>query len=209
MNGLGRLLFALLVLHAGNAAPAAENAGSDAVAEVAARIAKAPLLRGRFEQMKQVVGFRKPLRSEGRFVLARERGILWQSEKPFASLLIVTPESLVSETAGATQRIDTAQEPALRAINAILFDLIGGDIARLRTRFDVQATPLERDRWQLKLQPRSGPLAQTIVAIELAGARHVERVLLVEANGDRTEITFSELAQGTELSTEEAARLAR
>ena len=181
----------------------------DAVSAVASRVAHPALQRGQFEQLKQVAGFRKPLRSTGRFVLARGRGIIWNTETPFASRLIVTPERLLSESAGGTQTLDAAEEPALRSINAILFDLIGGDVAKLQARFDVLATVQDGGRWEMKLTPKPGLIAQAFDAIELHGAVHVDRVVLFESNGDRSEITFSKLAETPALNAEEAARLAQ
>ncbi len=200
-----RRVICVIALGFGSALAHAEGA----IADVATRIAHPSLLRGHFVQLKQVAGFRKPLRSAGQFVLVRERGIIWRNEQPFASSLVVTPERLVSEVGGSTRRVDAAQEPAVRAINAILFDLIDADIARLQARFDLLAIAQADGRWQLKLTPKAGTLTQAINAVELEGARHVDRVVLVEANGDRSEIAFSELAESPALTPEEAARLAQ
>lgn len=177
--------------------------------EVAARIAQPQVLRGRFEQDKQVAGFRKPLHSSGRFVLARARGVLWLTEQPFASQLVLTGARLSVESGGSTRSIDAADEPALAAIHAVLFDLLAGDIAKLHANFTIAAQLLAAERWRLQLQPKPGLFAQAFTRIELEGARHVERVQLFEANGDRTGIAFRELAQGAQLSADEAARLAQ
>ncbi|MBI2397036.1 MAG: outer membrane lipoprotein carrier protein LolA [Xanthomonadales bacterium] len=179
------------------------------LAEVAARIEQPQVLRGRFEQDKQVAGFRKPLHSSGRFVLARARGVLWSTEQPFASQLVLTGASLSVESGGSTRNIDAADEPALAAIHAVLFDLLGGDIAKLQANFTIVAQLLDADRWRLQLQPKPGLFAQAFTRIELEGARHVERVQLFEVNGDRTEIAFREFDQAAELTADEAARLAQ
>ena len=42
---------------------------------VRARLAKPAVLRGQFEQQKQLQGFRNPLKSSGDFLLLRDRGI--------------------------------------------------------------------------------------------------------------------------------------
>lgn len=182
-----------------------------AVAEidtVAARLARPELLRGRFEQSKQVAGFRNPLRSRGHFVLVRGRGVLWQTEHPFASTLTVTPERITVTAGDSTRRIDAAQEPALRAINRLLFDLLAGDIARLQADFEVQSVDLDGARWRLRLRPKAGAFAAVFDSVELEGAQHVDRVLLAERNGDRTDIGFSDHAEQPALDGDEAARLA-
>ncbi len=175
---------------------------------VAARIEQPQLLRGRFDQDKQVAGFRKALHSSGRFVLVRGQGVLWFTERPFASQLALTGARLSVASGGSTRIIDAAEEPALAAVHAVLFDLLGGDIAKLQANFTIAAELLDDERWRLQLQPKPGLFAQAFTRIELEGARQVERVQLFEANGDGTAIAFREIGTGPELSADEAARLA-
>lgn len=200
-----RVLAAMLLLFLG-VAPLRAASELD---EVAARIEQPQLLRGRFEQDKQVAGFRKPLHSSGRFVLVRGQGVLWFTERPFASQLALTGARLSVASGGSTRTIDAAEEPALAAVHAVLFDLLGGDIAKLQANFTIAAELLDDERWRLQLLPKPGLFAQAFTRVGLEGTRQVERVQLAEANGDRTTITFRELADAPELSTDEAARLAQ
>jgi len=201
-----RVLAAMLLLLFLGVAPWLAASELDAVA---ARIEQPQLLRGRFEQDKQVAGFRKPLHSSGRFVLVRGQGVLWFTERPFASQLTLTGARLSVASGGSTRTIDAAEEPALAAVHAVLFDLLGGDIAKLQANFTIAAEWLDDERWRLRLQPKPGLFAQAFTRIELEGARQVERVQLFEANGDGTVIAFRELGTGPELSADEAARLAQ
>ncbi len=107
------------------------------------------------------------------------------------------------------RRIDAADEPALRAINTLLFDVLGGDIARLHSAFVIEASPTIGPHWQLRLTPKPGLFAQVFSRIELQGERHVETVVLDERNGDRSTIRFRDLAEAPALSADEVVRLAQ
>ncbi len=61
------------------------QAAPDLAASVRQQLVQAPVLRGEFEQSKQVQGFSKPLISRGSFIVSRERGVLWLTKTPFAS----------------------------------------------------------------------------------------------------------------------------
>ncbi len=199
---------ALLAFAAGLAFPAVAQDDA-ALARIAARVEQPELLRGQFVQARQVQGFRQPLRSSGRFVLAREQGVLWLTEKPFPSSLSVTPRGLVAENGGQVRRIDTDKEPGLRAVNALLSDLLGGELARLARDFSIEVAHEDADGWRLKLTPRGEPLSRVFDAIALQGADVVESVSLIEGNGDVTDIAFSQLAKEPALSDAEAQRLAQ
>ncbi len=200
-----RMVVALLLVLA--AWPAV--ADDAALAAIEARIGKVQVLRGGFEQEKQVEGFRNPLRSQGRFVLARDRGVLWTTQKPFPSEVVLTGERILSRQADGSLRIelDGRQQPALAAANAMMLALVGGDVRALSTHFNIAADTLPDGSWRLRLSPRRAALSRAFTSIVLTGDRHVRTVEIVEAGGDRTRLHFVELSETpSRLQPEEAAR---
>lgn len=177
-----------LLLAAGTAM--AQAAG--ALDAIERRIAKVAVLRGGFEQEKQVAGFRNPLRSQGRFVLARDRGVLWTTEKPFPSEVVLTGERILSRQADGSLRIelDGRGQPALAAANAMMLALVGGDVRALSSHFDIEAEAPPGDAWSMRLTPRRAALSRAFASIVLSGDRYVREVEIVEAGGDRTRLKF-------------------
>lgn len=185
------------------------GAAEDAVQAIARDVARPAVLRGQFSQEKQVAGFRNPLRSQGRFVVARERGVIWTTLKPFPSEMVITAERILSKQRDGTTRVelDARQQPAMRSVNAILFALMSGDVQALSSQFTVEA---QRDAkgWALSLTPKSPMLAKAFSSLQLRGDRYVRQVDIVEASKDRTRLTFSALTEApATLAADEAARL--
>ncbi|MDY1034334.1 outer membrane lipoprotein carrier protein LolA [Stenotrophomonas sp. CFBP8980] len=185
------------------------SAAEDAVQAIARDVARPAVLRGEFSQEKQVAGFRNPLRSQGRFVVARERGVIWTTLKPFPSEMVITAERILSRQPDGSTRVelDAREQPAMRSVNAILFALMSGDVQALSGQFTVDA---QRDAkgWTLSLTPRSPMLAKAFSALQLRGDRYVRQVDIVEASKDRTRLTFSALTEAPPtLAADEAARL--
>lgn len=185
------------------------GAAEDAVQAIARDVARPAVLRGEFSQEKQVAGFRNPLRSQGRFVVARERGVIWTTLKPFPSEMVITAERILSRQPDGSTRVelDAREQPAMRSVNAILFALMSGDVQALSGQFTVDA---QRDAkgWTLSLTPRSPMLAKAFSALQLRGDRYVRQVDIVEASKDRTRLTFSALTEApATLAADEAARL--
>lgn len=182
---------------------------ADDLALVQQRVAQVPVLRGDFQQQKQVAGFSKPLRSEGNFVLSRERGVLWSTLKPFASEVVLTRDRILSRQRDGSTRVelDGRQQPALRAVNEMMYALMSGDVAALAPRFSSTVEALPEQGWRLTLTPRPGPLARSFERIRLQGDRHVRHVEIDEANGDRTVLEFTGISESPAvLSDAEAAR---
>lgn len=172
------------------AAPAADSAAL--AAAIGRRLAQPAVLRGRFEQTKQVAGFSRPLRSSGDFLVARDHGVLWHTREPFAGELRLTREAIVATQNGETAfRLSADEEPTVRVINALMFSLLNGEVDRLAEHFTVTGQAGDAG-WELALTPRQPGLAKLLSGVDLQGDRHVSRIVLGEANGDRTEIVFSD-----------------
>lgn len=209
MNRLLRTLGVLLVpLVLAVAAPvvAAPSADVDLVKQ---RVAKVNVLRGQFSQEKQVAGFKNPLRSQGRFVLAQDRGVIWTTLKPFPSEVVVTRDRILSRQRDGSSRVelDGRQQPAMRSVNAIMFALMSGDAQALSAQFTVKVEALPDNGWRMQLAPRSAMLGKVFSALELSGDRYVREVRITEANQDVTRIQFSALSETpAQLSADEGRR---
>lgn len=196
------LLFALLCA----IAPPAHAADGDGVR---ARLAQPAVLRGQFEQQKQLQGFRNPLKSSGDFLLLRDRGIAWNTGLPFASSTRLTRRKLLATMPdGGTQvLVDASASPAMAAVNALLMALVAGDLDALAKRFTFKEALRADGGWSLTLQPRDAALKQAFSRIVLDGDRYVRGVEIVEPAGDRTRIRFSGLREAPPATRQEAAQL--
>jgi hypothetical protein len=196
----------LVIALASGVVPAAMAA--DPLAQVRAQVAQVPVLRGEFAQEKQVAGFKNPLRSNGRFLLARDKGVLWTTTAPFPSEIVITQDRILSRQRDGSRRVevDGKQQPGLRSVNAMMFALMSGDMKALTSTFDAKEEPAAGG-WKMTLVPRSRQLAQAFTSVRLSGDRYVRDVELREANGDLTRLRFSGMSEApAALSHDEAAR---
>lgn len=203
----GFLLSSVLLLAAGAWPPSARAA--DDLAVIQQRVAQVEVLRGQFEQEKRITGFKNPLRSQGRFVVARQKGVIWTTEKPFPSEMVITRDRILSRQRDGSQRVevDGREQPALRSVNAMMFALVSGDVAALSSRFETRVQALPDNGWRLDLKPRSAALTKAFARIELSGDRYVREVRIEEANGDSTLLRFSALKDTpATLAADEARR---
>lgn len=177
---------------------------------VRSRLNETPVLRGAFEQKKTVKGFSRPLVSTGSFLLVRDHGILWDTEKPFAARLTVTPRLLEAEhgEGGAGYRLDAEKDPGVAIVNRLLLALVAGDLQELTTHFEVEGALGDEGAWTLKLTPSSAGLKKVFTSIRLEGAGEVREVELQERSGDRSLIHFRDLRTAPAPTAGERQRLA-
>ncbi|WP_282262258.1 outer membrane lipoprotein carrier protein LolA [Stenotrophomonas sp. PS02301] len=204
MNRFLRTLCVLVML--AMVAPALAATDVEAVKQ---RVAKVDVLRGEFSQEKQVAGFKNPLRSQGRFVLAQDHGVIWTTLKPFPSEVVVTRDRILSRQSDGSSRVelDGRQQPAMRSVNAIMFALMSGDAQALSAQFTVKVEVLPGNAWKMQLTPRSAMLGKVFAQLTLSGDRYVREVQINEANQDVTRIHFAGMSDTpATLSTDEGRR---
>ena len=169
------------------------------------------ILRGRFIQERRLQGFNAPLRSEGTFVLAPGRGLIWRAETPFAVTTIITAAGLVQDASGTeTMRLTTARAPFMARLYDMLAGALGGDMHALENDFTVGITT-EGDHWRYDLRPRTiGDAMMPFQSMVVRGSALVEQVDMLKPGGDSDTLTFLDQAvSNAPLTAGEAAALAR
>lgn len=200
-------LCALALSSLAQTAAPATPAAQELLAQVRQRVHDAPVVRGGFEQLKTVKGFKQPLRSSGDFVVARGKGIVWHVLRPFESTLVVRPDSLQSRGSDGklTLQMRAQDEPVLRTVNAMLFAVMSANLAELAQHFEVTGQVAAKD-WSLHLVPRDPTLAQWLSAVELKGNQFVLEVKLQEARGDASVIRILSPVAENALRPQDAAQ---
>jgi hypothetical protein len=185
-NILKKLLFASCVALLSTSAIAAAP-----VAKIQNMLAKQKILCGRFDQSKTLVGFKKPLASNGRFCVVNGKGVLWRTLQPFPDTLKLTRDEIVHMQGDrVSMRLDAKQEPTVRMINSVLFSLLAGDLTQLENLFEMDGN-IRDNGWHVALKARDPALAKAIGSIALEGGAYVKNITITEASGDRTNIVFS------------------
>ena len=181
--------------------------GAVPTAKIQSMIAKPTVLCGRFEQTKQLVGLKKPVKSSGRFCVLAEKGVLWRSERPFANTIKLTRDEIVQlQGERVAMRLEAKKEPTVRMINSVLFALLAGNLDQLEKLFEIDGD-VNHQSWHVTLKPRTAALARAIGTITLDGAEYVKNIAIDESSGDRTSIVFSTIQTGDGAMTVDEAAL--
>ena len=194
-----RALVVALLLAAGPAA------AGDVLHDVEARLSHARVTRGRFQQHKQLVGIARPLEGSGTFLVDRERGVVWRSERPFETVLRITRREIMQSGGGEVlMRLSADSEPAVKTVSAVLFATFAADLAALSQFFVFEGDATDAT-WRLTLRPREPALARLIRRLDISGDRQVRRVQLMAASGDLLLIDFREVETAAAPTPGEAA----
>jgi hypothetical protein len=152
------------------------------------------ILRGRFIQERELQGFDAPLRSEGNFMLAPGRGLIWHTEKPFVITTLMTAKGLAQQTDGTiTLNLPASRAPFMAGLYDMLTGALAGDWRAMERDFSIEKSESE-GKWRLRLTPRDSTpdAAMPIVTIDVAGSEFVESVEIEKQGGDRDRLVFAD-----------------
>jgi len=153
-------------------------------------LTKARAVRGKFVQRRYLADLARPLESSGKFLFARDAGIEWHTELPFDSQFLMADSGITQrDEGGVTLSIKASEQPALAVVSRVFFALFALDLDALSHDFELYGEP-RGSGWVLGLKPRAGALGSVFRQAIVSGDASVERVVLEDGNGDRSEIVL-------------------
>ena len=180
-----------------------------AIGDEPSPLAAGEILRGDFVQERVLQGFDAPLRSEGTFVLAPGRGLIWQTKKPFVVTTLMTEQGLAQQSNGATTlNLPASRAPIMAGLYDMLSGALAGDWSGLETDFVVERSEAD-GKWQLLLKARNAGAnaAMPVTQIHLSGGVFVDEVEIEKQGGDLDRLIFNGQKRETSALTDDEKAL--
>ncbi|WP_258241014.1 outer membrane lipoprotein carrier protein LolA [Pseudidiomarina homiensis] len=129
-----------------------------------------------FEQQRTIQGLPRALLSSGTLTVAADK-VVWHTKEPLDQRLVITATGIQPDGEAAMR--------GSAVIAQLLLAVLQGDAEAIDKNFSVQ---LAADC--LTLTPKLEQLQQFVQAIESCGNSSIERIQLIEQQGNRSSITF-------------------
>jgi outer membrane lipoprotein-sorting protein len=153
--------------------------------------AKIKTLSGPFTQERTIGLLASKVKSTGKLALVRPDRLLWELDAPDSISYWVGPEGLAYKGKQGQGRLPLGAKgaPGLDDLRMLL----GGDLGKLRERYDLKETPSGGFAFEAVPKNKEGARFQKI-ALELEpDLVRPKRVTLIEGPRDKTEIVFGAL----------------
>ena len=172
------------------------------LADVAERLARPSVLRGRFSQTRRIPLLSRPLESSGQFILS-EIGLYWRQERPFPSTLVANGEQLVQRVGDSSAAGENIAEQIMAVpFSRIFLGLFRGDEDALAEHFSSAFSSSEVG-WEIQLTPIGFPLSEAIDRIVVRGQEHIEQLDVLSKSADEMSISFHDLETHPEYLTDD------
>jgi len=164
------------------------------------QLARPDVIHGQFIQEKHLRALPQPLTSKGRFVLAKNHGLLWLLQTPLQQDYRITAQGIARRDGNAWQMLPNKSAGAEQ--NRLFLAVLQGDSSGLQRDFELNLSG-EPQQWTLTLTPRSVLLKQVFNQININGGELVQRIELLETQGDSTVLRMQDTTSTQPLSEAE------
>lgn len=168
--------------------------------QLSEQLAKPEVIHGNFIQEKHLRALPQPLTSKGTFVLAKNHGLLWLLKTPLQQDYRITGQGIARRDANGWQMLPGKSAGAEQ--NRLFLAVLQGDSSGLQRDFELTLAGDAQD-WKLTLTPRSLLLKQVFTQINIDGGALVQRIELLETQGDSTLLQMRDSTSSQPLSAAE------
>ena len=186
-----------------------EKNGPVNLESVCSSLSARPLMTGDFQQEKTISKAGRSLISSGIFIFSEE-GILWKTQKPFASAMAVTLDSIIQTRADGKKTVTDAKgNQIFLSISKSLSALFKGNEKELLENFIVDFSYSEESAslltWKIHLTPKDKVVQGILGSIDVCGKienykknmdpeeiqTKIDSIFMKETSGDTIRYTFS------------------
>ena len=180
---------------------------ADHLEDVYARISAHPVTKGELVQEQYIKMANRSLISKGTFVMASDKGVIFEIIDPFPSSLVVTQERMVQTLPGDVVSVMDGKDNAMFSnIAKIIHSVFANDVQVLKDNFQVSVTGGPKD--VVTLVPKDPLLSMLFQRITMAVGDSIDSVSIIESGGNWVNYTFSNKTFPEKLTEDERQRLA-
>ncbi len=174
---------------------------------VCKNLAKHPIMTGNFSQVKTISAVNRSMKSSGTFIFSLD-GIMWKTEKPFPSTMVVGMTSVKQTLANGKETvIDASSNQIFTSISTTLSAMFSGNAEVLQNNFDVDFSSSGSD-WKAVLSPKDSMVKKILTSLTIGGtatenSSDLNSIVMAEATGDTITYSFTNQKYPKELTTDE------
>jgi hypothetical protein len=174
----------------------------DVFTKISVKLAEHSIVKGNFEQEKKINRLNRALVSSGNFLIVSELGMVWDTLKPFPSVMTLGKDYII-QSRGSQKTIlpATGNETFIRLAD-VISAVFTGNTEKLIENFEIYFTGLTAN-WEIGLIPKDKFISSITEKIVMKGDSVIKSILIFEQNGDSTGYILSNHSHPSELNINE------
>lgn len=167
-----------------------------------------PNTTGNFIQTKTINANGKQLKSSGTFIISNV-GIMWKTEKPFPSSIVITKDKMVQTAANGKKTVMSGTDNQIfKNISDCLSSVFAGNCADLEKNFKTDFSDNNDGTWSLVLMPKDSTISSVMQQLEMKGTVSstvikMDSLEMIETSSNKIKYEFANQKYPQELTADE------
>lgn len=177
-------------------APAYADDVSDALAAITKARASLKNMVGSFVQERTMGLLATTVKSTGTMTMVRPDRLRWELAPPDEAVYWITPKGLSFQMPHSKGTVPKGSVESFGAVLSDLMIFLGGDLEKLRARYDVTIPKRDASGLTLVAKPKAADVAKRVKSLEMTAGPElwtVKSFTIEEPSGDQSVITFVKL----------------
>ena len=173
--------------------------------KIAEKLQENKIVRADFKQTKSIKVLKRPLLSEGVFLISQAKGLYFETIKPYEQLTVITSEYLIQKDSGGNvSKLKSDSHPLLQKSTESFLSIFSGKTESLKEQYKIFIL-IEGENWQIGLTPKDNNESKEYIGrIVFKGSKYLNSLYMEEKLGNTTVIEYSNhKTDQSELSSEE------
>jgi hypothetical protein len=176
----------------------------DVFTKISARLAEHSIIKGNFEQEKKINRINRTLVSSGNFLIVSELGMVWDTLKPFPSVMTLGKDYIIQSRGNQRTVLSANGNETFIRLAEVISAVFTGNTEKLIENFDIYFIGVINN-WEMGLIPKDRFIASITEKIVMKGDSVIKSILIYEQNGDSIGYILSNHNYFSELNINEKA----
>ena len=179
---------------------------SDKIDNLTQRLKGEAIISGSFTQLRFAKDLKTPLSSNGHFIYWRDKGIYWQTNAPFPQAITYTTQKTIHWKSPGVPIKSKKNNRRDKHFREILLSLFSFDTDLLEEKFST-LWDISDQQWELELTPINTLTRRALDNARLSGNEYVQHIVLVTSQGNKLDMTFSDVEPLNEITHQQCTTL--
>lgn len=126
---------------------------------ICSKLAKDKIVKGDFTLAQKSAKTQKTINSSGTYTLSQQDGIIWFTEKPVKSVMVMMNDKIVQEMRGQKRVMDGKQNETFKGIANVISAIFTGRYEEIKNKFEVVQKKSSDGVFEFELVPTDKTIA--------------------------------------------------
>lgn len=161
------------------------------------KLSENKIIRGDFTLAQKSAKTGKAINSSGTYTLSQNDGIIWFTEKPVKSVMVMMDDRIVQEIRGQKKVMDGKQNETFKGIADVISAIFTGRYDEINSKFEINCKENKNEKnFEIELIPSDKTIAvylkKVVIKAQIAGnSAEINEFTIIQFNDDEKKYVLS------------------